>query len=41
LAGFRAHRKDDEKETFFYPNSVPQDREINSGYWRIIEEYVL
>jgi len=41
LAGFRAHRENEAQETFFYPNSVPQDQEMNSGYWRVIEEYAL
>ncbi|KAF7632449.1 Endonuclease_NS domain-containing protein [Meloidogyne graminicola] len=29
------------KQTFYFTNSVPQNKYINKGHWRIIEEYIL
>uniref|UniRef100_A0A914M439 DNA/RNA non-specific endonuclease domain-containing protein n=1 Tax=Meloidogyne incognita TaxID=6306 RepID=A0A914M439_MELIC len=29
------------RQTFYFTNSAPQNKHINGGHWRIIEEYIL
>uniref|UniRef100_A0A914M141 DNA/RNA non-specific endonuclease domain-containing protein n=1 Tax=Meloidogyne incognita TaxID=6306 RepID=A0A914M141_MELIC len=29
------------RQTFYYTNSAPQNKHMNGGHWRIIEEYIL
>uniref|UniRef100_A0A1I8BGF7 Endonuclease_NS domain-containing protein n=1 Tax=Meloidogyne hapla TaxID=6305 RepID=A0A1I8BGF7_MELHA len=29
------------KKTFYFTNSAPQNKDVNRGHWRVIEEYIL
>lgn len=37
----KVHAKLGAQTTFFYPNSVPQARELNQVLWRSLEDYIL